>query len=257
MSRPAPTATRRRVAAGLAALAGLTALGWGAGTVAHEARVGARYGELSKEAGHTASPQDSAGNAAPRRDWAALGEQFPAVGAWATVGGTPIDLPIASTSTEEDEGWFLRHDLWGEWSLSGTPFMDRRVSNADDRNVVAYGHHMTSTDTMFSTLQRAYEQDVFDGLGVLLWETPARDTKMSPLCAVSVDETWPDIQRFDWQGAGDAAFREWLGGILSASTAAAPDARNLVAAATRCVALVTCSSDWAYQNWRTVCVWCA
>ena len=74
---------------------------------------------------------------------------------------------------------------------------------------------------------------------------------------MSVDETGPDIQRFGWRDADDAAFRGWLGGILAASTAEAPDARNLVAAATRCVALVTCSSDWAYQNWRTICVWCA
>lgn len=78
--------------------------------------------------------------------------------AWERVEGTPVDLPVVATATEADGGWLLRHDLRGQESLSGAPFMDRRCGGADARNVVVYGHRMTYSDAMFSCLQGAYDQ---------------------------------------------------------------------------------------------------
>lgn len=245
--------TRRRAVAGLLAAGGAALMGAVGASAVREASVAGAYRELAEGT----APQAGGGGegGAPRRDWAALRAQFPAVAAWVRVEGTPIDLPVAGASSEADEGWFLRHDLWGRESLSGTPFTDRRCGGADARNVVVYGHHMTYSDAMFSCLQRAYEQDAFDALGGMAWETPAADAALSPLFAVRVEETWPDIQTFGFADGG--AFREWLAGMAAQAAAVSPQAGPLLLAAERCVALVTCASDWAGQPWRTVCVWCA
>ena len=247
--------TRRRAVGLAVAAAGLALMGSAGATVLREASVAQAYRGLAEgtavEGGETGS---DAGASPARRDWAALRAQFPAVAAWVRVGGTPIDLPVAATASEADEGWYLKHDLWGQESLSGTPFLDRRCGGADTRNALAYGHHMTSSDAMFSCLQRAYEQGAFDALGAMSWETPASDASLLPLCALRVEESWPDIQTFSFDGEG--AFREWLAGVASQAGAVSASADALLLSATRCVSLVTCSSDWAGQPWRTVAVWC-
>ncbi len=258
--------TRRR-AIGAAALgaAGLALIGVGAGTLLREAATSGAYRELSERTsgGPSPQPQDSAGGGEasegpPSRDWAALRAECGTLAAWVAVEGTGIDLPVVAAADTSEETWWLRHDLWGSWTLSGTPFIDHRVSGADDRNVVCYGHHLTGIGGMFSELQRVYEQGAFDALGPLSWETPAQTSAMAPLCALSVDERWSDIQTFDWSAdPSGEAFRPWLAGIAAQATARTEGWEALCASASRCVALVTCSSDWSYQPWRTVAVWCA
>lgn len=258
--------TRRR-AIGAAALgaAGLALVGAGAGALLREAATSDALRDLSERTSGRASPQpqDSAGGCGapeglPSRDWAALRAECGALAAWAAVEGTGIDLPVVAAADASDEAWWLRHDLWGSWTLSGTPFIDHRVSGADDRNVVVYGHHLTGIGGAFSELQRAHGQASFDGLGTLSWETPARASAMAPLCALSVDEGWPDIQTFDWSGdPSGEAFRPWLAGIASQATARSAGWEALCASASRCVALVTCTSDWSHQPWRTIAVWCS
>ena len=274
MSRQAGAPITRRKALGIGALAcGAVCMGVGLSSVMREAACARSYGDLAQ-----ATRLDSASAGRPvtvaaasaepsqqdRRDWSSLRAINPAIAAWVSVQGTDIDLPVVATHSEDDQAWYLTHDLWGRSACSGTPFLDRRCDSACARHVCAYAHHMTSTSGMFSQLQEAYLQERFDGLGSLLWETPEGLAQAEPLCALRVDASWQDIQRFDWESAGQGAsrdqaetdvFRAWLEGIASQADALSPQASQMLARATRCVTLVTCSSDFAMQRWRTLALW--
>ena len=276
MSRQVRAPITRRRALGIGALVcGVVCMGVGLGSVMREAACARSYGDLAQAtrldfaAGATsvpiASARDAHADAARQgeRDWGALREVNSAIAAWVSVQGTDIDLPIVATRGEDDQDWYLTHDLWGRTSCSGTPFLDRRCDSANARHVCAYAHHMTSTSGMFSQLQEAYLQERFDRLGSLLWETPEGLVQAEPLCALRVDASWQEIQRFDWgsavrDGGGQddvADFRTWLEGIAAQADALSPQADQMLANATRCITLVTCSSDFAMQRWRTLALW--
>lgn len=263
----------RRRAIGMGALAcGAVCIGVGLGSVAHEAACSRSYGDLAQATRLGAAPSLAAATDAPastgasrqaRRDWGALHEVNQSVAAWVSVQGTDIDLPVVATHSEDDQAWYLTHDLWGRSARSGTPFLDRRCNGASARHVCAYAHHMTSTSGMFSQLQEAYLQERFDRLGPLTWETSEVLVQAEPLCALRVDASWQEIQRFDWGNAGQdtgdqddvASFRTWLEGIAAQADALSSQADQMLAQATRCITLVTCSSDFAMQRWRTLALW--
>lgn len=267
-----PLVSRRR-AIGMGALAcGAVCIGVGLGSVAHEAACSRSYGDLAQAtrlgaapslAAATDSPASTGASRQARRDWGALHEVNQSVAAWVSVQGTNIDLPVVATHSEDDQAWYLTHDLWGRSATSGTPFLDRRCDGASARHVCAYAHHMTSTSGMFSQLQEAYLQERFDRLGPLTWETPGVLVQAEPLCALRVDASWQEIQRFDWGGAGQgtgdqddvASFRTWLEGIAAQADALSPQASQMLVSAARCITLVTCSSDFAMQRWRTLALW--
>lgn len=276
MSRQAGAPITRRKALGIGALAcGAVCMGVGLGSVMREAACARSYGDLAQAtrldfaAGATSVPIASASDAHAdiaqqgERDWGALREVNSAIAAWVSVQGTDIDLPIVATCSEDDQDWYLTHDLWGRTSCSGTPFLDRRCDSANARHVCAYAHHMTSTSGMFSQLQEAYLQERFDRLGSLRWETPEGLVRAEPLCALRVDASWQEIQRFDWgsavrDGGGQddvADFRTWLEGVAAQADALCARADQMLANATRCITLVTCSSDFAMQRWRTLALW--
>lgn len=276
MSRQAGAPITRRRALGMGALAcGVACMGVGLSSVMREAACTRSYGDLAQAtrldftAGTTPAPIASASDAhadAARqgeRDWGTLHEVNQNVAAWVSVQGTDIDLPIVATRSEDDQDWYLTHDLWGRTSCSGTPFLDRRCDGANARHVCAYAHHMTSTSGMFSQLQEAYLQERFDRLGSLRWETLEGLVQAEPLCALRVDASWQEIQRFDWGSAGQdtedqdglAGFRAWLEGIAAQADTLSLQASQMLANAARCITLVTCSSDFAMQRWRTLALW--
>ena len=147
--------------------------------------------------------------------------------------------------------WYLSHDLWGDWSLSGTPFIDHR-SSADGAHRLAYGHHLYDGG-QFSDLQRAYQPEVFATLGDCHWITPRRgETVLRPLCAMTVDMWYEPIQTFDFPTT--SALNEWLAGLVRGSDTRADDADGLVRGSRSALTLVTCSSDLSHQRWRTLVV---
>ena len=255
----------RRAALGtLAMVCGAGLIGVGVGSVAREASTANSYRRLSQTAAIPQPIDETATSgkdppATARHDWTSLQAINPATAAWLAVGGTAIDLPVVTTKNEEEQDWYLSHDLWGQPSASGTPFMDWRCKGADGRHVCAYAHHMTSTSGMFSQLQGVYEQGAFDALGTLLWETPDGAAQASPLCALRVDASWQEIQRFDWDAAAvgrdNPGFASWLEDVARQADALSPNATALLRTVTRCFTLVTCSSGFARQRWRTLALW--
>ena len=73
--------------------------------------------------------------------------------------GTPISYPIAYDGNNE---YYLHHDLYGNYSVYGTIFLDARVpSDFSGQNNVLYGHHM-SDGTMFASISNYKQQWYYD-----------------------------------------------------------------------------------------------
>lgn len=79
--------------------------------------------------------------------------------AWLTLDDTSIDYPIMQG---EDNSEYLNKDPYGEYSLSGSIFLDSR-NNSDftDEYSLVYGHHMEH-NAMFGALDKYLEEDYFD-----------------------------------------------------------------------------------------------
>lgn len=74
--------------------------------------------------------------------------------------GTGIDYPVMQG---EDNSAYLDTDPYGEYSLTGSIFLDSRNSaDFSDSYCLLYGHHMAA-DLMFGTLDRYYDDAYFDG----------------------------------------------------------------------------------------------
>lgn len=79
--------------------------------------------------------------------------------AWITVDDTTIDYPVMQGETNSE---YLNKDPFGNYSLSGSIFMDSRNSSdfSDPYNLV-YGHHM-SGGNMFGALDAFEEASYFE-----------------------------------------------------------------------------------------------
>ena len=67
---------------------------------------------------------------------------------WISIAGTNINYPVMHTPSNPQK--YLNKNFYGEYSYSGTPFLDSRCS-ADSTNLIIYGHHMNN-GTMFADL---------------------------------------------------------------------------------------------------------
>ena len=67
---------------------------------------------------------------------------------WVCIDGTNINYPVMHTPSDPEK--YLYADFYGNYSYSGTPFLDARCSSDDD-NLIIYGHHMNG-GTMFADL---------------------------------------------------------------------------------------------------------
>lgn len=79
--------------------------------------------------------------------------------AWITVDGTSIDYPVLQG---EDNYEYLNKDVYGEFSFSGSIFLDEDNSrDFTDAYSLLYGHHMEG-EVMFGELPNFLEDDYFE-----------------------------------------------------------------------------------------------
>ena len=83
----------------------------------------------------------------------------PDVRGWLTVDDTHIDYPVVQGKTDME---YVNKDVYGEFSLSGSIFMDSRNSaDFSDNYTLIYGHHMAN-GAMFGDITSFVEQKYFD-----------------------------------------------------------------------------------------------
>lgn len=79
--------------------------------------------------------------------------------AWLTVDDTMIDYPVMQGETNEE---YLNKDPYGNYSMSGSIFLDsRNTADFTDAYSLIYGHHMEG-DYMFGPLHYFLEQEYLD-----------------------------------------------------------------------------------------------
>lgn len=79
--------------------------------------------------------------------------------AWLTVDDTKIDYPVMQGKTNDE---YLNKDPYGDFSLSGSIFLDMRNDrNFRDKYSLVYGHHM-EYEAMFGVFDRFFEKEFFD-----------------------------------------------------------------------------------------------
>lgn len=88
-----------------------------------------------------------------------LRQMNPEVFGWLTVEKTHIDYPLVQGT---DNSKYVNTDAKGEFSLSGSLFLDcRNHKDFSDMNHIIYGHHMDK-DAMFGELEYFQEQAYFE-----------------------------------------------------------------------------------------------
>ena len=74
---------------------------------------------------------------------------------WITIYGTHVDYPVVQS---EDNSTYLMRNPRGEYSLSGSIFMDyMNQKDFSDFNTIIYGHNMRN-GSMFGTFRKLHEQ---------------------------------------------------------------------------------------------------
>lgn len=90
---------------------------------------------------------------------AGLMDVNPDVRAWLTVDGTNIDYPLLQG---QDNAKYVNTNVYGEFSLSGSLFLDyRNAPDFSDGYSLVYGHHMDAA-AMFGELAYFLQPDYFE-----------------------------------------------------------------------------------------------
>ncbi len=77
---------------------------------------------------------------------------------WLTIPETSIDYPVMHTPYQKEK--YLRLNFYGDYSYSGTPFMQWDCKK-DGQNLIIHAHNMKN-GTMFYDLRKYLDRDFFD-----------------------------------------------------------------------------------------------
>jgi len=146
----------------------------------------------------TEPPTDNEPEPAHKRDLTPLFAQNSDCVGWLFIPDTVVDYPVMHTP--ENPQKYLRRNFYGEYSQSGTPFLDSRCSMESD-NLIIYGHNMRN-DTMFGSLPQYMEEAYRQAHPVIEWETDAGCSEYTVFAVVTVKK------QDDWYGFINATDRE-------------------------------------------------
>lgn len=107
---------------------------------------------------------------------------------WISIAGTNINYPVMRTPSNPQK--YLNKNFYGEYSYSGTPFLDARCS-ADSTNFIIYGHHMNN-GTMFADLCNYTDYSYFTEHPTVVFETKNGVFAYSVFSVIKVksDDDW-------------------------------------------------------------------
>jgi len=114
---------------------------------------------------------------------------------WLCIPDTVVNYPVMHTP--ENPQKYLRRNFYGEYSQSGTYFLDGRCSMESD-NLIIYGHNMRN-DTMFGSLPKYMEEAYRQAHSVIEFETETGCAEYTVFAVVTVKK------QDDWYGFINAA----------------------------------------------------
>lgn len=123
---------------------------------------------------------------------------------WISISGTNINYPVMHTPSNSQK--YLNRNFYGEYSYSGTPFLDSRCS-ADSTNLIIYGHHMNN-GTMFADLCNYTEYSYFTEHPTVVLETKDVVFAYSVFSVMKVksDDSWYKFVNVDLE----KTYEKWV-----------------------------------------------
>lgn len=148
----------------------------------------------------------------PQMDFSGLLARNPDVVGWVTVDGTPVDYPVLQG---DDNEFYLRHDLDGEYDVEGIPFADYECDVEKGRHLIIYGHNMgEGKSDRFSSLQQYRDPAYYARHPVIQLNTLYGSAlyKVAAVCALTARTDDPDYFAFNeyTDFADDAAEQQYL-----------------------------------------------
>ena len=136
--------------------------------------------ETGGEGGSQTAPEKSA------IDFKALLKESNDVAAWLRINGTAVDYPVMYR--EGDKGYYLRRDLYGDYSNAGSLFIeDYNRPDFTDPVTIIYGHHLASGE-MFGKLQATYTNaETFKKCQEIIVYFSEKELHYKVFCAVPLD----------------------------------------------------------------------
>lgn len=123
---------------------------------------------------------------------------------WISIADTNINYPVMHTPSNPQK--YLNKNFYGEYSYSGTPFLDARCS-ADSTNLIIYGHHMNN-GTMFADLCNYTDYSYFTEHPTVVLETKDGAFAYSVFSVMKVksDDDWYKFLTTDL----DKTYEKWI-----------------------------------------------
>lgn len=154
-----------------------------------------------EESEYTEHPVDETEAPIHKRNLTPLLEQNGDCIGWICIPGTEVDYPVMHTPDESQR--YLRQNFYGEYSISGVPFLDGRCS-LESSNLILFGHNMKN-GTMFSAVTGYADEEYAKEHPTVEFETEFGCKTYTVFAAVSVKNTdeWygfidsPDKEQFD------------------------------------------------------------
>lgn len=145
------------------------------------------------------------------RNLAPLFEQNSECIGWICIPDTEVDYPVMYTSEQPQK--YLRLDFYGQYSVSGVPFLEGRCSLEGD-HLIIYGHNMKN-GTMFGSLKQYTDRAYLSGHLAIEFET-ASGCVQYEVFAVAVVNKYDDWYSF-LGVADEAAYQEQVSRIREKS----------------------------------------
>ena len=203
--------------------------------------------DMEPEDGEEAMPEpeatEPAGAEEALRDLSALFARNGDCIGWLSIPDTAVDYPVMHTP--ENPQKYLRRSFYGEYSVSGVPFLDSRCSLGGD-NLIIYGHNMND-ETMFAHILAMTDQATFDAARTFYILTPTQNYRCRTYALDVVKNTETNILQPNF--ADEAAMRSYMTARINDSAVGAPTDVDL-ASVTKLFTLITCGDD--YANTRAV-----
>lgn len=183
-----------------------------------------------------------------------LKEINPDVSAWLTIDNTMIDYPVLYGETNSE---YLSHNVYGEYALAGSIFIDYRVSpDLTDPYILLHGHNMSGR-RMFGDLILFKDEQFFNDnrTGVLILEDRAYKLRTYSCMIVTAVDKYifmpedfkDDIEELLLYSLNESLYRdeEQINRLIDENRAARDGGRQ-----PQVIALATCSNE--YTDARTV-----
>lgn len=180
-------------------------------------------------------------------DFAKLQEINPDIYAWIYIPGTKVNYPVLQSSKEEEEDYYLDHNLDGSDGRPGCIYTQKRNSkDFSDPNTVIYGHNMKD-GSMFRDLHEYKDEEFFKENPYIYIYTSDRNYTYQIFAAYRYDNRYILEEYDDFKNS--QAFENYLTEILSQENSICNIDKNVaVTSEDRIVTLSTCigNSDYRY-----------